>query len=80
MGYLVIFQGSHIDVPPRYLRCRAGLTIGQLQKLLRAKFDLPQEHPIFIYASEDKVLPPFLTIVDVSYCNKWHRVSLNYSS
>ncbi|XP_044260739.1 polycomb group protein Psc-like isoform X2 [Tribolium madens] len=56
----------------RYLRCPAAVTIGHLQKLIRAKYGLFDNHHVDILYNQD-CLNSTLTLIDVSYIYSWKR-------
>ncbi|XP_064214617.1 polycomb group protein Psc isoform X2 [Tribolium castaneum] len=56
----------------RYLRCPAAVTIGHLQKLIRAKYGLSDNHHVDILYNQD-CLNSTLTLIDVSYIYSWKR-------
>ncbi|RXG59578.1 Polycomb complex protein BMI-1-A [Armadillidium vulgare] len=57
----------------RYFNCPAGVTLGQLKRLLRAKFELPDKHPVIISLSKDDILKDEYTLVDVAYIKSWGK-------
>ncbi|XP_076046399.1 uncharacterized protein LOC143028344 [Oratosquilla oratoria] len=57
----------------RYLQCPAGVSIGQLKKLLRAKFGLPANHPVSLLLGLNDHLQDSLTLVDVAYITSWQK-------
>ncbi|CAG9831081.1 unnamed protein product [Diabrotica balteata] len=60
------------DNNPRYLRCPAAVTMGHLKKLIRAKYDLSENHRIDILYNQD-CLSSSLTLMDVAYIYLWKR-------
>lgn len=60
----------------RYLRCPAAVTIGHLEKLIRAKYELAENHRIEVLYNED-CLSSHLSLMDVAYIYLWRRVCLN---
>ncbi|KAJ8957916.1 hypothetical protein NQ318_001913 [Aromia moschata] len=57
---------------PRYLRCPAAVSVGHLEKLLRAKYDLTQNHRVEILYNQD-CLSSSLTLMDIAYIYLWKR-------
>ena len=58
----------------RFLQCQAGMSIGHLQKLIRAKYDLTEAHHVEILHNQDALLS-HLTLMDVAYIYIWRKVS-----
>lgn len=59
----------------RFLRCPPAVSVQHLQKLLRAKYGLSQQHRIDVmYAGEP--LRPDLTLADIAYIYLWRTVSI----
>ncbi|XP_049953304.1 uncharacterized protein LOC126469942 [Schistocerca serialis cubense] len=70
-------EGSCADLQPvkRYLRCPAAVTVRHLQKLIRAKFGLREEHIVeILYLNEP--LDEDFTLMDVAYIHNWCRKGL----
>lgn len=57
----------------RYLRCPAAVSVSHLQKLIRAKYDLTENHRVDILHNQD-CLNSYLTLMDVAYIYLWRRV------
>ncbi|CAG9820633.1 unnamed protein product [Phaedon cochleariae] len=64
------YHGS--DNKPRYLRCPAAVSVGHLKKLIRAKYDLSDNHKVDILYNQD-CLNHNLTLMDVAYIYLWKR-------
>ncbi|CAG9860973.1 unnamed protein product [Phyllotreta striolata] len=65
---------------PRYLRCPAAVSMGHLKKLIRAKYDLSDQHRIDILYNQD-CLNSSLTLIDIAYIYLWKRkgpIELSY--
>lgn len=60
---------------PRYLRCPAAVSVAHLQKLIRAKYDLTENHRVDVLHNQD-CLNSYLTLMDVAYIYLWRRVSV----
>ncbi|KAF5281372.1 hypothetical protein FQA39_LY17814 [Lamprigera yunnana] len=58
--------------PPRYLRCPTAVSIMHLQKLLRSKYDLSNNHRVDILHNQD-CLNSHLTLIDIAYIYLWRR-------
>jgi hypothetical protein len=56
----------------RYLRCPAAVSVGHLQKLIRAKYGLFDNHHVDILYNQD-CLNSTLTLMDVAYIYAWKR-------
>lgn len=70
-------ESSCADLQPvkRYLRCPAAVTVRHLQKLIRAKFGLREEHVVeILYLNE--ALDEDFTLMDVAYIHNWCRKGL----
>ncbi|RZC34207.1 polycomb complex protein BMI-1-A, partial [Asbolus verrucosus] len=64
----------------RYLRCPAAVSVGHLQKLIRAKYGLFDNHHVDILYNQD-CLNSSLTMMDVAYIYSWKRkapIELSY--
>ncbi|KAJ3653108.1 hypothetical protein Zmor_019025 [Zophobas morio] len=64
----------------RYLRCPAAVSVGHLQKLIRAKYGLFDNHHVDILYNQD-CLNSTLTLMDVAYIYSWKRkapIELSY--
>nr|CAH7748336.1 unnamed protein product [Callosobruchus chinensis] len=57
---------------PRYLRCPAAVTVNHLKKLIRAKYDLTENHRVDVLYNQD-CLNPKLTLMDITYIYLWKR-------
>nr|CAI5818142.1 unnamed protein product [Callosobruchus analis] len=57
---------------PRYLRCPAAVTVKHLKKLIRAKYDLTENHRVDVLYNQD-CLSPKLTLMDITYIYLWKR-------
>ncbi|KAF5307424.1 hypothetical protein FQR65_LT06938 [Abscondita terminalis] len=64
------YHGS--GTPPRYLRCPTAVSIMHLQKLLRSKYDLSENHRVDILHNQD-CLNSHLTLIDIAYIYLWRR-------
>lgn len=56
----------------RYLRCPAAVSVSHLQKLIRAKYDLKDNHRVDILYNQD-CLNSYLTLMDIAYIYLWRR-------
>ncbi|KAJ8913690.1 hypothetical protein NQ315_007407 [Exocentrus adspersus] len=69
--YLTLsYHGS--NATPRYLRCPAAVSVNHLKKLIRAKYDLTEDHRVEILYNQD-CLNPSLTLIDIAYIYLWKR-------
>ncbi|CAH1986413.1 unnamed protein product [Acanthoscelides obtectus] len=57
---------------PRYLRCPSAVTVNHLKKLIRAKYDLTENHRVDILYNQD-CLTPNLTLMDIVYIYLWKK-------
>lgn len=64
------YHGS--AAPPRYLRCPTAVSVMHLQKLLRSKYDLSDNHRVDILHNQD-CLNSHLTLIDIAYIYLWRR-------
>lgn len=53
--------------------------MGHLQKLIRAKYDLTDNHRVDLLHNQD-CLNSYLTLMDIAYIYLWRRVSFNFVS
>lgn len=61
----------------RYLRCPAAVSIAHLQKLIRAKYDLTDQHRVDVLYNQDSLLAE-LTLIDIACIYLWKKVSNIY--
>ncbi|CAH1382581.1 unnamed protein product [Tenebrio molitor] len=57
----------------RFLQCPAAVSMKHLQKFIRMKFALTQNHKVDVIY-EGEVLPPHFSLMDVAYTFKWKRL------
>lgn len=56
----------------RFLRCPAAVSVGHLQKLIRAKYGLSTQHRVDILYKNDRLSEDF-TLMDIAYVYFWRR-------
>nr|XP_022908864.1 polycomb group protein Psc-like isoform X1 [Onthophagus taurus] len=66
-------KNSGVKCDRRYLQCPAAVQMTHLQKFIRMKFGLKDDHKVDIIHNGE-VLPTFFTLMDVAYTFKWNRV------